>query len=277
MPYILSTTYPSAHGLVAAEYACGLAAALHCPVKFLHGYIVPVTFGEMPMPVMPADDARTLAAGQMDAAMEKLRARFPDAVVSSDVVYGDLADVLNEAADEDQPLLTIIGNDEDVDMEGWIGTHARHMLRDAGHPVLAVPPTAVYHRPEHICLAVDSRSIADGASISSLSTLQVACNFRITVLHILDEGEGPVLFAGTTLGRQLAGMGAAYIELSASGAVDGTIAAYAASEGMDWLAIIPHQYGFLEGLFHRSHTAHMLHLAHLPILALPEGRLRADA
>ena len=268
MSYILSTTYPSVQGLVAAEYACGMAATLACPVRLLHAYIVPVTFGEMPLPVMPADDARHLALDQMNSALTRLREKFPEADISGDVLYGDLADVLDEAADEVPPLLTIIGNDEDVDTEGWIGNNATHMLREAGHPVLAVPHAAAYRKPAHVCLAVDGRSIEEGASVETLLRLQASCGFRITVLHILRDGEIPAVFTGTTLGKQLASGNPLYVELSSSGAVDTLIAQFTSAHGMDWLAVIPHQYGFWEGLFHKSHTAQMLHVAQLPILAL---------
>jgi nucleotide-binding universal stress UspA family protein len=265
MPYLLSTTYPSANGLAAAEYACGLAATLGCSVRLIHAYTVPVTFGEMPLPIMPADDVRALAARQMDTAMAELRSKYPAAGISSDLAYGTLPDVLDEAAQDDPPLLAIIGNDEEAD---WIGSNATDMLREARCAVLAVPHTAVFQKPAHVCIAVDGRSIAEGASVEALLRLHEACGFRITVLHILTEGETPVSFPDAALGKQLVMHGAGYIELPASDAVDSTVAGYAASQDVDWLAVIPHHYGFWKGLFHKSHTANMLHLAHLPILAL---------
>ncbi len=268
MSYILTTSYPSPQGLVAAGYACGLATTLACPVRLVQAYTVPVTFGEMPLPVMPAEDARSLAAGQMDGALSRLREAFPGLDIEARVVYGDLADVLDEAAAESAPLLTVIGNDEEADIDGWIGIHAADMLREAGQPVLAVPHSAVYRAPRHICIAGDGRSIAGGAPVEVLLRLQRSCAFRLTVLHILGDDESPVAFPDSTLGRQLAPGAAEYVELPASGAVDETIAAYAEAQGMDWLAIIPHHYGFWEGIFHKSHTTQMLHLAQLPILAL---------
>jgi nucleotide-binding universal stress UspA family protein len=245
-----------------------MAATLGCPVRLLHAYVVPVTFGEMPLPVMPAEDARQLAVDQLNSALASLRSKFPDADISGDVLYGDLADVLDEAANEVAPLLIVIGNDEDTDAEGWIGSNATHMLREAGHPVLAVPHAAVYRKPEHVCIAVDSRSIDEGASVEALLRLQTSCGFRITVLHILRDGEVLAAFTQTTLGKQLTAGDPLYVELSSSGAVDTLISNFASTHGMDWLAVIPHQYGFWEGLFHKSHTAQMLHIAQLPILAL---------
>jgi hypothetical protein len=56
--------------------------------------------------------------------------------------------------------------------------------------------------------------------------------------------------------------------MSTSSGVDEAITNYAGTHGMDWLAVIPHHYGFWEGLFHKSHTERMLKLAHIPILAL---------
>jgi nucleotide-binding universal stress UspA family protein len=269
MSYILSTSNTSSKGLQAAEYAAGLAMELSCPLLLAYAYVVPVTFGEVPLPVMPADEAKRIAEEHAVAARKAIEARFPDLYVTTDVAYGDLADVLEEIVQRKTPWLTIIGNDEEPDAEGLIGVYARRMLREAGHPVLAVPHSTVFSVPKHVGIAVDDRCLNEGAALESLAQLRGLLGFRISVLRVLTEDSKPTDFSETKLGKQLSGESVSYVELPPSGAVDQAIAEYAVGPGaMDWIAIVPHHYNFWEGLFHRSHTTHMLHLVHKPILAL---------
>lgn len=269
MSYILSTTNASVNGLHAAEYAAGLAGSLKCPLRLVYAYVVPVTFGEVPLPVMPADEAKRIADDQATAARKNLGAKFPGLEIQTEVAYGDLADVLEETANREQPWLTVIGNDEEPDSEGLIGIYASRMLRQAGHPVLAVPHATPFSVPRHVGIAVDDRCIHEGVPAELLAALCKQLGFRLSVLHVLTEDSEPLDFEDTRLGWQLGGIDASYVELPPSESVDEAIAQYAIGAGaMDWIALVPHHYNFWEGLFHRSHTARMLHVAQRPVLAI---------
>lgn len=269
MSYILSTTNTSVNGFHAAEYAAGLAMTLECPLRLVYAHVVPVTFGEVPLPVMPADEARRIAEEQAGAARQNLEAKFPQLNIQTEVAYGDLADVLEETANRELPWLTVIGNDEESDSEGLIGIYASRMLRQAGHPVLAVPHAVPFEIPKHVGIAVDDRCIHEGVPVELLALLSKQLGFRISILHVLTEDSEPLDFEDTRLWWQLGGVNASYVELAPSSSVDEAIAQYAVGSGeMDWIAVVPHHYNFWEGLFHRSHTARMLHLVKRPVLAI---------
>ncbi len=273
MSYILTAVYAAGAGNnTAASYAAGLASAVGLPLRIIYPYVVPVALGEMPMPLLPVEEVREAAMGRLTAAEKMLQSQYPALPISSDAAYGTLEDLLDEACERDAPLLTVIGNDEEgADSGGWIGSAGADILRNGGWPVLAVPGSASFARPQHICLACDAQSIRDGVPAASLLQLQSVLGFRITVLHVLGAGEEvTVTFKGSALEKSLASaaMEVRYVEISGEGAVDEAIAAFADSHGIDWLALAPHHYGFWEGLFHKSHTSHLLRLAHVPVLGL---------
>jgi nucleotide-binding universal stress UspA family protein len=227
-----------------------------------------VTFGDVPLPVIAVDDILHITTERANSAVAQLRVQYPGIEISSEVAYGDFEDLLEEEVSRRHSILAIIGNDEEPDSNIWIGSDASSLLREAPIPILAVPQSAAYKIPVHLCLACDTGSINNGHPIDILHVLKSAYDLRLTVLHLLSNDETPVDFEASTLGRMLSGIGTTYVEMSASDSIDGIITDYAVTHGMDWLAVIPHHYGFWEGLFHKSHTEKMLQLAHIPVLAL---------
>jgi nucleotide-binding universal stress UspA family protein len=264
MSYILTTAYPIANGDTAAHYAANLALTLNLPLRIVYPYTVPVSVGEIPMPVMPVEEVRDAANAHVADLVNDLKAAHPTLHVSADVVYGGLPDVLDDV--DTAPVLVVIGNDDSEDSDAWLGSESADILRDGRWPVLAVPHHVTFKVPQQVCLAADAATIREGLPLGSLLSLKQQLGFRLTVLHVM-HNEQPVVYEGSALDAQLAGM-AGYSEVSVDGAVDAAIAAFADTHGMDWLALAPHYYGFWAGLFHRSHTSRVLHLAHVPVLAL---------
>jgi nucleotide-binding universal stress UspA family protein len=269
MSYILTTAYPIANGDAAVHYAAGLALASHLPLRVVYPYTVPVSVGEIPMPMLPVEEVREAANSRISEVVKSLSTLYPSLQVSSNVVYGMLTDILDDELGEGKPapLLTVIGNDEEEGSDAWLGGETTDILRDGHLPVLAVPHTTSFRMPQHVCLACDTRSITEGMPVVALQAWQKRLGFRITVLHVVEAGQA-VSYEGSVLEGQLTTMAAGYAEVSVTKEVDKAIADFAALHGMDWLAIAPHHYGFWEGLFHKSHTSRVLHLAHVPVLAL---------
>lgn len=269
MSYILTTVYPIANGDAAAHYAAGLALASRLPLRIIYPYIVPVSVGEIPMPMLPVEEVREAARARVAEAAKSLAALYPSVEVTTDVVYGMLTDILDDelAGAKSSPLLTVIGNDEEEGSDTWLGGETADILREGRMPVLAVPHTATFSMPQHVCLACDTRSIRQGLPVAALQTWQQRLGFRLTVLHVV-QAEDTAIYEGSALERQLAATAVGYAEVSVTKEVDKAIADFAQLHGMDWLALAPHHYSFWEGLFHKSHTSRVLHLAHVPVLAL---------
>lgn len=269
MSHILTTVYATDGGDDAASYAAALADALALPLRIIYPFTVPITIGEMPMPLMPVEDIQRSATERLSAVKEKLAQQYSALSITTEPAYGVLADLLDTDDDTAAPLLTIISNDEAEDADSWMGDETADILREGRRPVLAVPQKAAFRAPQQVCLACDARSIREGLPLTTLLELQQKLGFKITVLHVAGTDEHELItYEGSTLQAQLAGRSAGYAEVSVTGAVDEAIAAFADAHGIDWLALAPHHYGFWEGLFHKSHTSRVLHLAHVPVLAL---------
>jgi nucleotide-binding universal stress UspA family protein len=219
--------------------------------------------------MLPVEEVRDAAMGRVAEVVKSLSSVYPSLEVSSDVVYGMLTDILDDelAAGKPAPMLAVIGNDEEEGSDAWLSGETADILRDGRLPVLAVPHTATFKMPQHVCIACDTRSISEGLPLASLQAWQQRLGFRLTVLHVV-QAEQVISYEGSILEGQLAASAAGYAEVSVTKEVDKAIADFAEMHGMDWLAMAPHHYGFWEGLFHKSHTSRVLHLAHVPVLAL---------
>lgn len=268
MSYILTTVYPTSNGDAAAHYAAGLALASNLPLRIVYPYTVPVSVGEIPMPMLSVEEVREAANSRIAEVMKSLTTLYPSLDVKGDAAYGMLTEILDDEVAESKPapMLTVIGNDEE-DSDAWMGRETANILRQGGQPVLAVPHTATFRIPQHICLACDTTTIKEGLNVAALQVWQQRLRFRLTVLHV-SQTEEVANYEGSVLEEQLVSMNAGYAEISATREVDKAIADFAELHGMDWLAMAPHHYGFWEGLFHKSHTSRVLHLAHVPVLAL---------
>jgi nucleotide-binding universal stress UspA family protein len=271
MSSILTALNTGTGGDSAIHYACGLAASLKLPVRIVNPFTVPITLGEMPMPMLPVEEVRASAERQLDDCIIKLKEGFPSVEVKATVAYGALADILDEEVGNNNPVITVIGHDLGEDPDIWIGSDSTDILREGKGSVLVVSNNAVYADPGHVCLACDTQSIKEGLPLNGLLVLQKLLGFRITVLHVVTSGEESIPFSSSPLYQQLdKASSVSFAEVSATGEIDEVIASFPDTHDVDWLALAPHHYGFWQGMFHKSHTSRVLHLAHVPILGLHE-------
>lgn len=270
MSFILTATYPGDTAYSSVHFSAGLALALQLPLQVVLPYTVPLAVGEMPMPLLPVEEVRDAAQGRLDALRQDLQARYPALQISTGLAYGTTQDALQDAASSgtNRAAITVVNNGDDANAESWFGMDSVNIMRENQGLVLAVPQGLGFRVPRHICLACDGKGIQDGIPVSDLIALKAKLNFRLTVLHVKEAGSISSGYENSNLQEQLAGAAASFAEISASGAVDQTIADYVQSQSVDWVAMSPHHRGFWESLFHRSHTARMLSLARIPVMAL---------
>jgi nucleotide-binding universal stress UspA family protein len=269
MPALLVATDFSATGNHAVHYACRLAADLQYEVTVLHAFIIPVAFSDTPMPLVPVQDMQDSSGRHLEALMQDLQGSYPDLVLKSELAYGDLIDCLREVARELQPALVVLGNNGAGDPDLWLGSTAGSVLRHLEAMVLAVPAAADYSGVRRICLACDYKDIDEAMPVAPLLDILRATGAQLHVVHADTEGRGTERrYEDTALPGLLAGITPEYHYTTAAGSVDERITAFAAEQGMDWLAIIPHHHGFWEGLFHKSHTRAMARMSGVPILAI---------
>lgn len=256
----------------AVHFACQMAADYKVTVTVFHSYIIPVTFGDNPMPAMPIDDSRKIAEDSMEQLLVVLKGTYPGLDINQHITYGDITDSLEEYCEKQQPWLIIIGNSAEDQSTLWFGSNVVTTMKELPYKIMAVPATARYERPKKICMACDFKDISDKFPGKELADLASAAGAE---LHILNIDHNNKHFGTDTpldaevLHEMIKSAKPTYHYMDQENTNEG-IQAFVTENRIDWLVIVPHKYGFLEGLFHRSHTSAMVKMSHIPLIALHE-------
>ena len=256
----------------AIHYACEFARDMKMPVTILHSFIIPVTFSDTPMPVMPVDEGRQIAEDRMNEVIGSLRQRYEGLVINSKIMFGDIVDCIDEYTEESMPVMVIVGNSGTGDSVLWLGSNVLSALQNLHCTVMAVPPGVTYKKPQKLCFACDFKNIADHLQTENLVTLVQQTGTQLHVVNVDHHNkqystEMPI--ESTELHTMLSSLNPVYHYVEKENVEDG-IREFIESNQMDWLIIVPHKHYFFEGLFHKSHTKAIVKILTIPLIAIHE-------
>ena len=275
MATIIAATDFSDVGNNAVNYACSLAPILDASVLVFHAFVVPVTFSDTPMPILPVDDRQQIAEEQMAKLLGSLKEFYPQLNITGKIIYGDVIDDLEEFIEEDtMPRLIVMGNSGDISV--FLGSTILSALRDLRSPVLAVPVKSTYRPIKKVCFAYDSKTMKDYGPVHDLFGLVKELGAELHVLsidHSSNSGEERMATTGE-LNSILDSLQPEY-HLIDSANTDESISKFIQAKQMDLLVVVPHKHSFFESLFNRSHTAELVHSVHIPLIALHEMKLKS--
>ncbi len=272
MPVIIAATDFSEIGNDAVNYACSLSVELGASLIIFHSFLVPVTFSDTPMPVIPIDERQKIADERMKELLKQTKLFFPNINISGKVIYGELFDDLEEFIENAMtPDLIVIGNNGDISL--FLGSTVLDALTSIKYPVLAIPAGCTYRVVKKLCFACDFRHINDFSPLHKLVALTQLIPAELHVLSI-DHNWKPTDHETSEISLKI------HTVLSPAKPqyhfvdnpdTDTAIKTFIESNNMDWLLIIPHKHSFFERLFHKSHTAELIHKSSIPIIALHEN------
>lgn len=271
MPTIISATDFSEVATHAVHYACGLAQDLHSDLHLVHSFMIPVTFHETPMPVIPVDEGRRAAEEAMKKLLDELVETYPGLKISGRVSFGDLIDTMEEISQEISPIMVVVGNSSDTETPFWLGSNLITAMRQLPFHVVAVPTGQPYRRVQHICMAWD---LAEEPEKFPVKALQEIARYTGASLEILSIG--PREFGGRenreALMAALDPLKPALYVLDSTDVEEG-IFAHLSQGGTfgkkpDWLLVAPQKYGFFQSLWHKSHTKALVRTCPIPMVAI---------
>ena len=272
MALIIAATDFSAVGEHAVKYACEIAMAQSAELLVIHTFIMPVMFTDIPVPNNLTNDAQKDADAQTRALLDELALSYPGLAVKGKVVYGDVADAINENnTGTEVPWLVIIGNNN-VREAISIDSTLMETFKNSRYPVLAVPPAAAYKPVKKICFAFDNKYKGSDLALLQLRDLQQQLQAELHVLYAQAEGQGSGNSAEIEdVSKTILAAANPHYHFMYNASVEGTIKTFIAENDMDWLVVMPRKHSFIDGLFHKSHSKAMAHEIHIPILALHEN------
>ncbi len=271
MPTIISATDFSEVATHAVHYACGLAKDFGSDLHLVHSFMIPVTFHETPMPVIPVDEGRRAAEEAMQTLLDELVDTYPGLNISGRVSFGDLMDTMEEIHQELAPLMVVVGNSSDNETPFWLGSNLITAMRQLPLHVLAVPTGQAYRRVHHICMAWD---LAEDPEKFPVSALQEIIRYTEATLEILsigpkefgkEENREALLAALNPIKPDLFVLDSLDVE---EGVFSHLSQGSSAGKKPDWLLVAPQKYGFFQGLWHKSHTKALVRTCPIPMMAI---------
>jgi len=271
MAYLIAATDFTDVANNAVHYACQLAQDLHASVQLVHSFMVPVSFGDNPMPVIPVDEGREIAEERMNQHLAELRAQYPGLSISGQISFGDIVDSLDDLTEDTKPLMIIIGNSGTDDSFLWMGSNVLSVMRHLRLPVLAIPLGFQYKQPRRICYATDYKKI-DKQLLEDLVQFIRTTQAKLHILHVSAEANGniPETPDAHLLQHTLQPVVPEYHYLHSEKAEDG-IHEFINTHAIDILIVVPHKQSFWESLFHKSLTKAMVKSCHIPVAAFHES------
>lgn len=276
MPYILAATDFSDAANNALHYACKLAEDCNASLKMLHSFMIPVTFGENLVPVMPLDEGREIAEDRMKALVKEFAHTYPALAISGQVAFGDIVDCLQEIEEAEKPLMVVLGNDGAKDDLMWLGSNTVSAMRHVKVPVLGVPTGYQYRLVRKICYACDFKNNADTALAEDFKHLAEMTGAQLHILYVDKSSnesseEQRLAMEDSPLHQSLKSVDPVYHFVEKE-SIDEGVEEFITENTMDWLVIVPHKRSFLESIFKKSHTKSLVKKTDIPLVALHEHR-----
>src|SRR6476620_2365331 len=134
----------------AVHYACNLAKDLNASVTILHSFIIPVTFSDVPMPIMPIDEGRRIAEDRINELSASLKQSYSGVEIKSKIMFGDIIDCIEEHSEAGAPLFVVLGNSGSGESSFWLGSNVLSGLKNLRQNVIALSPDVKYRKPEKI-------------------------------------------------------------------------------------------------------------------------------
>ncbi|GAA4468571.1 hypothetical protein GCM10023093_26410 [Nemorincola caseinilytica] len=270
MSYILAATDNSTTSANAVTYAAALAMRHQMSLVLLHSFVFPVATNDMPMPASVVEDTRADAEKALRATVEKLESSHPGIQISAEVAYGNFLDSIHHYADtHGAPWMLVMGNSNTQEDSAWFFSTLKNASKAFHFPVLAVPFVATYKDVQKICYADDIEQKEHAHALDALRDITLRYGAELHVLNVQEDASlhDEAYDVGDLTKELLADTNPSYHYRHMAN-VNESIHLFCQHEQIDWLVLMPGEYSFFEGLFHKSHTKALAQAMDIPILLL---------
>ena len=154
-----------------------------------------------------------------------------------------------------------------------IGSVTTAVIKTVSTPVFVIPEHVAYKRPLKIVLATDYSLKTDSETFDPLKRVIKLFNSKVFIVNIRTEREALIesVVAEDRVESTFADVDHLYYFPENEDLVEG-INKFIDNKQADLLAIIPHSYNWIEGLFHRRSSKKIAFHTNVPLLALPDKR-----
>ncbi|MFM7838330.1 MAG: universal stress protein [Chitinophagaceae bacterium] len=258
----------------AMNYAAEMAKSIQASILLTHVYQVPVTFSEVPVPIVPVEELKKTAEDRLKELKEKLTHTYSGKLkVYTEAILGEPIDELFKLCRAIHPFAVVMGTHGTSGLEKMImGSTTLSAIRHLDFPVLAIPPGTTFHAIKKIGLACDLKNVIASTPISFIKSIVEEFHADLQVLHVDyddQQAKDEVPLESAHLESLLGAIRPTYHFLKSKDLVQG-INEFAEKNNLNLVMVIPKKHKLLESLFHKSGSAGLVTHSHIPVMSIHE-------
>jgi nucleotide-binding universal stress UspA family protein len=194
--------------------------------------------------------------------------RFPRAKVEILSLFGNLINVVETELKQNHYHLIVLGCRGETALENFLlGSRAYEVIKNIDAPVLLVPRHAKFRFPEKIVFATDLRDVPTDEMIEPLRDMAHMFHAPLLFVNVLEDEYINRVDAEERIAEHFPGINLSFNFIEDDDVVDG-INNFMEDNNAEVIAMVRHQMGMIDRLFHPSITKQMvLHPEH-PMLIL---------
>ncbi|MGP8215518.1 MAG: universal stress protein [Bacteroidia bacterium] len=257
----------------AAKYAMELASFYEkAKVIFFHAYSVALPITDVPIMPSPYDEMEKECDRLIKSFDEKLRKIYRNIETELVIRPGFVVDEILYLLEKQNIDLVVMGVNGAGEKESVFGNAATSVMRAAKQPVFIIPKEARFRKPEKVAFGCDYTAIVPDSVTEKIKDFAKVFHAKILIFDMLKKAE-------------LITYEKAVAEINLENSLDDVphslyfpsgdnlsedINSFVKINDADILIMMPHNYSFLQGLFHHSNTKTMAFRTHIPLLSIHE-------
>lgn len=257
----------------AANYAIELA--LFCKstkILFLHAFSIQPYIIDMPLSSIDIEEMEKDKMKQLTDFDKKLRKKSKNVVTELIVSTGFIVDEILRIPQEQEIGLIIMGLSSTAKSGNISNSNITSVIKLAKEPVLVIPEGAPFKRMEKIAFACDHRQTLPDEVIQKIKNQVQLFHAKLLIFEVLKKDKAlSYQKALSEINLENALTDVKHSNSFPSGDnVQEEINNFITDNQADMLIMVPHNYPFLQGLFHVSTTQKMISQSQVPLLSIHE-------
>lgn len=277
MKTIIAATDFSPIALNAVNYAADMASVIEAHLVLLNVSQYPVTVTDIPVPAEALGETMTANRESLEQLRNHLLHKTGNKIqIDIEVRAGGIVPEIKDFCEDAKPYAVVIGIQESGAVERMLfGDNSFEAIQNLSCPLILVPQGARFNRISKMGLACDLHHVIENVPANVISRLVNDFHAQLHVLYVGKEHEGKKTALRTVqesawLQEMLNDIQPEYHFIKGND-IDAAINDFADNNNLDLLMVIPRHHGWVNNIFHRSHTHEVAMHAHVPIVAVHEG------
>ncbi len=259
----------------AVKYGFSLAERIGTKVILFHAYQTAISIPEA-YSVVTSEELKLAAEKELNRLSDELRLNS-EQIIESIAVEGNVEDMILLYAKKYEDCLIICGKkNKGKFTQKLFGNTSMELINKSNIPLLIIPEGFVFNKIKKIVFATDLSLDTDIRTLKPLLNIGEKNDAKLVVLrvmavelNVLEE----INFRSERLNSYLKVLDPHYVFLK-SDDISNTIEKYLEENNVDMIALMPRHHTIMEKIFSSSESKKILFLTNLPILYLPEVKIK---